>query len=242
MSQVKPLKKPPGFRDPTIPIQRPLHPPPPPRKINLPPSFYQEKKRRTCCFSCCCCCFVFLILLLFLVAAGGALYLWFNPKLPVFHLRSLEFTKFNVTENQDGPKLNAQSNVGVELKNPNRELKFVYGETKVELKGENDVNMGEGKVSGFVQEKKSVKVVKFVMKSNEILYGDNIGKVIRSGFKSKNLRVSADVSTAIGIGYNEWKSWKIGVRVSCGGLRLKQIENGATPKCGITLFNWFHLN
>lgn len=232
MSQVKPLKKPPGFKDPTIPIQIP------PRKINLPPSFNpQKRKNRTCC--CCFCCFlIILILLLLLVAACGFLYLWFNPKLPVFHLRSLEFTKFNVTERQDGPKLNAQSSVGVELKNPNRELKIVYGDIKVELKGENDVNMGAGKVVGFVQEKKNVKVVKFSMKSNELLYGESVGKLIKIGFKNKNLRVSADVTTAIGIGYKGWKSWKIGVRVSCGSLRLKQIENGATPKCGITLFNW----
>ncbi|XP_059302804.1 NDR1/HIN1-like protein 6 [Lycium ferocissimum] len=240
MSQVKPLKKPPGFKDPTIPIQMP----PKPRKINVPPPLYpQKKKRRSCCCYCCCCCLIILILLLFLVAACGFLYLWFNPKLPVFHLKSLEFTKFNVTESQDGPKMNAQSTLVVELKNPNRELKIVYGDTRVELKGENDVNMGEGKVSGFVQEKKNVKVVKFVMKtSNEMLYGNSVGKVMSIGFKNKNLRVSADMNTDIGIGYNEWKSWKIGVRVSCGSLRLKQIENGATPKCGITLFNWFHLN
>ncbi|KAJ8534816.1 hypothetical protein K7X08_016544 [Anisodus acutangulus] len=177
------------------------------------------------------------------VAACGFLYLWFDPKLPVFHLRSLDFTKFNVTESQDGPKLNAQSTLGVELKNPNRELKIVYGETRVELKGENDVSMGEGKVSGFVQEKKSVKVVKFGVKSNEmLLYGASVGEVMRIGFKNKNLRVSADVSSAIGIGYKGWKSWKFGVRISCGALMLKQIENGATPKCGITLFNRFHLN
>ncbi|KAK4364159.1 hypothetical protein RND71_015517 [Anisodus tanguticus] len=241
MSQMKPLKKPPGFKDPTIPIQMP----PQPRKVNLPPSLYtQKKKRRSYCRRrCCCYCLIILILLLFLVAACGFLYLWFDPKLPVFHLRSLDFTKFNVTESQDGPKLNAQSTLGVELKNPNRELKIVYGETRVELKGENDVNMGEGKVSGFVQEKKSVKVVKFGVKSNEMwLYGESVGKMMKIGFKNKNLRVSADVSGAIGIGYKGWKSWKIGVRVSCGFLRLKQIENGATPKCRITLFNWFHLN
>ncbi|XP_055808258.1 NDR1/HIN1-like protein 6 [Solanum dulcamara] len=236
MSQVKPLKKPPGFKDPTIPIQMP------PRKINLPPLFSpQKRKNRTCC--CCFCCFlIILILLLLLVASCGFLYLWFNPKLPVFHLRSLEFTEFNVTESQDGPKLNSQSSVGVELKNPNRELKIVYGDIKVELKGENDVNMGAGKVVGFVQEKKNVKVVKFAMKSNELLYGESVGKLIKIGFKNKNLRVSADVTTAIGIGYKGWKSWKFGVRVSCGSLRLKQIENDATSKCGITLFNWFHLN
>ncbi|KAM3287498.1 NDR1/HIN1-like protein 6 [Capsicum chacoense] len=238
MSQVKPLKKPPGFKDPTIPIQMP------PRKVKLPPSFYpQKRKSRTCCCSCCCLCvLIILILLLILVAGCGFLYLWFEPKLPVFHLRSLEFTQFNVTETQDGPKLNAQSAVKVKLKNPNRELKIVYGETRIELKGENDVNMGEAKVVGFVQEKKNVKVVKFIMKSHEMLYGGSIGKVMKIGFKNKNLRVSADVSTAIGIGYKEWKSWKIGVRVSCGSLKLKQIEDGGTPKCGITLFNWFHLN
>lgn len=234
---MKPLKKPPGFRDPTIPIQMP------PRKINLPPSFNPQKRtKKTCYCSCCCCFLIILSLLLLIVAACGFLYLWFNPKLPVFHLRSLEFTKFNVTETQDGQRLNARSSVGVELKNPNREMKIVYGDTRVELKGEKDVNMGSGKVVGFVQEKKSVKVVKFAMKSNELLYGDSVGKLMKGGFKNKNLRVSADVSSAIGIGYKGWKSWKIGVKVSCGSLRLKQIENGATPKCRITLLNWFRLN
>ncbi|CAN4124999.1 unnamed protein product [Withania somnifera] len=238
MSEVKPLKKPPGFRDPTIPIQIP------PIKINNPPSLHlqREKTRTLCCTCCCCCFFIILIMLLLLVAAAGFLYLWFNPKLPVFHLRSLQFTKFNVTESQDGPKLNAQSTARVELKNPNGELKIVYGETRMGLIGGKYVNLSEGKVPGLVQEKKSVKVIKFVMRSNEMLYAGSIGKVMKIGFKKKNLRVSADVSTAIGIGYKGWKSWKIGVRVSCGSLRLKQIENGATPKCDITLFNRFHLN
>ncbi|XP_006358646.1 uncharacterized protein [Solanum tuberosum] len=238
MSQMQPLKKPPGFKDPTIPIQMP------PRKVNLPPSFKpQKRKHRSCCCRCFCCCFlIILILLLLLVSACGLFYLWFDPKLPVFHLRSLEFTKFNVSESQDGQRLNAQSALGVELKNPNVELKIVYGDTRVDLKGENDVNMGAGEVVGFVLENRKVKVVKFVMKSNELLYGDSIGKLIMNGFKNKNLRVSADVITDIGVGYKGWKSWKIRVKVSCGSLRLKQIENGATPKCGITLFNWFDLN
>ncbi|XP_016483456.1 NDR1/HIN1-like protein 13 [Nicotiana tabacum] len=234
MSMRKPLQKPPGYRETGIPIQRPPQSP-----------FYPEKNNsRKRSFCCCCCCYFFIILIfliLLFIAVGAILYLWFDPKLPIFHLKSLEFTKFNITDSPDGPKLSAQATVSVELKNPNKQLKIIYEKTNIELKDEDGVTLGNGNVPGFVQGTKNVTVVKFDINMNELLYSENVAKV-RDGLKNKSLKVSADVGTGFGIGFSGWKSETIGVRVSCGGLSLKQMENGTSPKCQITVLNRIHLD
>nr|GMC86661.1 NDR1/HIN1-like protein 6 [Ipomoea batatas] len=229
---IKPLKKPPGYRDPSIPIQMP------------PPSFYPpRRRRRNCCCRCCCYFILFLIfVILLLIVCGAIFFLWFNPKLPVFHLTSLDFTKFAVTNCPDGgSSLNAQGTVGVEMKNPNKQLKMVYGRTKVELRGgtggSEDMSLGKGIVRGFVQKAGNVRELKVRIWSKELLFGKsaiNVG----DRFKRKTLKVNAEVKTGIGIGFSGgWSTGLIGVTVRCKGLSLKHISDATSRKCHVKLLN-----
>nr|GMC79965.1 NDR1/HIN1-like protein 6 [Ipomoea batatas] len=231
---IKPLKKPPGYRDPSIPIQMP------------PPSFYPpRRRRRNCCCRCCCYFILFLIfVILLLIVCGAIFFLWFNPKLPVFHLTSLDFTKFAVTNSPDGgSSLNAQGTVGVEMKNPNKQLKMVYGRTKVELRGgtggSEDMSLGKGIVRGFVQKPGNVRELKVRIRSKELLFGKSATNV-GDRFKRKTLKVNAEVKTGIGIGFSGgWSTGPVGVTVRCKGLSLKHISDGTSRKCHVKLLNLY---
>lgn len=243
---MKPLKKPPGYRDPSIPIQMPpqaqAHPHA--RNPKHPPSFYPPpRRRRNCCCRCCCYFILFLVfVILLLIVCGGIFFLWFNPKLPVFHLTSLDFTTFSVTNSPDGGStLNAQGTLGVEIKNPNKQLKMVYGRTRLELTGASeDVSLGTASVPGFVQKPSNVTELKVRIRSNkELLFGKS-ARNVGDRFKSKTLKVNAEVKTGIGIAFSGgWSAGPIGVTVRCQGLSLKQISDGTSQKCHVKLLNLY---
>ncbi|KAK9279167.1 hypothetical protein L1049_012844 [Liquidambar formosana] len=146
---VKPvLQKPPGYRDPNVPVQP--APRPPVRKPALPPSFQPKKKRRSCCrIFCCSLCILTFILLLILAVSIGIFYIWFDPKLPVFHLQSFKVERFNVSVTSDGTFLDSRTVVRVEVKNPNSKLTVYYGGTRVKVTvGEDDTELGNSEFEG----------------------------------------------------------------------------------------------
>ncbi|KAL8541087.1 hypothetical protein ACS0TY_002390 [Phlomoides rotata] len=227
-----PLRKPPGYRDPTISIQHP-----PPRKaVKLPPSFQQPKRRRSCCriFCCCVCISVFILIIVFAVA-GFLFYLWYRPRLPEIHLKSITFTKFNVTTTPGtGPGLDAQSTIDVVIKNPNQNFGIVYGRTHILLSAVNgDVNLGEQTLGGFNQGKNNVTTLRFATKvQKEIVDGKSADELMK-GIKKKNLMMSAEIRSGIGL------KQMIPVRVSVvcvGKMTLNQLQQ---PKCRIKLLNWY---
>ncbi|XP_019168256.1 PREDICTED: uncharacterized protein LOC109163977 [Ipomoea nil] len=253
MSQpIKPLKKPPGYRrEPSI-IQMPLEVPElvayPRLPKHAPPPYPQRRRRRNCCCMCCCYFILFLIsLILLLILCGAIFFLWFHPKLPVFRLTSLDFTKFAVTNSPDGASatLNAQGTLGVEMKNPNKRLKMVYGRTKLELRGarrSEDLRLGKGSVGGFVQKPGNVRELKVRIRSKEELFGKS-ARNVGYRFKRKKLKVNAEVKTRIGIGFSGgWRAGPIKVTVRCKGLSLKHISDGTSRKCHVKLLNLFYIS
>uniref|UniRef100_A0A5B6YGS2 Late embryogenesis abundant protein LEA-2 subgroup domain-containing protein n=1 Tax=Davidia involucrata TaxID=16924 RepID=A0A5B6YGS2_DAVIN len=235
------LQKPPGYRDPSTPGQ--THTRPPFRKPVLPQSYRPEKKRsRSCCCLCCCfICILILVLLFLIVVAGGVFYLWFEPRLPIFHLKSLEFTRFNVTVNPDGAYLNSQTVVRVEARNANSELRVIYDRTEVWLSVGN-VELGSASLPGFTQEKKNITMLKFTTQAKNELVDSGGGTKLKDGFRSKSLVVSAEIQSGIGLGSGGWNTNRVGVKVLCGGVSLKQIEGGAMPKCSINFLKWININ
>lgn len=236
-----PLRKPPGYRDPSIPIQHP-----PPRKaVKLPPSFHQNKRRRrscTCCrIFCCCLCVLTAILILVFVSAGGLFYLWFQPRLPEIHLKSINFTKFNVSTTPDGPVLDAQSTIRVEIKNPNQNLGIVYDRTHVFLNAVNgDANLGEQTVPGFSQNKNNVTTLRFATKVQKEILDGKSAEELKKGFKNKNLLLNAEIRSGIGLKQSRWATNPVQVKILCGGMRLNQIKGGGSmPKCRIKMLNWY---
>jgi len=233
-----PLRKPPGYRDPSIPIQKPRPQPLPRKAVNLPPSFYQKKRRswrRTCC---CCTCIVLFLLVILIIVSGALFYIWFDPKLPVVHLKTFKFTKFHVRHTDAGPALDAQSNLNVEIKNPNKNFELEYDKTRAVLNAKNGANLGEQTLPGFTQKKNKVKTLKFTIKASEELLAKKDADKLINGFKNKNLVMSIEVRTGMRLKGNGWKTGTIQVNVICAGITLNQIQNGAMPKCRIKLFDW----
>lgn len=232
-----PLQRPPGYRDPDKPPRRP----PAHRAIRLPPSLQPAKRRRgSCCRICCCCfCVILIILILVLISAVLTFYLWFEPRLPEFHFESIKFTKFNVSTTADGPVLDTESTVVVEVKNPNQDLGIVYGKTDVLLSGVNgDACLGEQTVAGFTQGKGNVRTLKLKMKVERMILDSRSAEQLKKGFKSKSLLLNAEIRSAIGIKHGRWATAPVAVEVFCDGMRLSQLQTGGSiRKCRIKLFN-----
>ncbi|XP_023526806.1 NDR1/HIN1-like protein 6 [Cucurbita pepo subsp. pepo] len=235
------LQKPPGYKDPNL--TAPPVPRPPVRKLILPsPLSQNNKKRRSCCRRFCCflCLFV-VILIVVIVAAGGFLYLWFEPKLPVFHLQSFRISKFNVTDKADGSYLNAKTIGRIEIKNPNEKLSLNYRDIEVvTAAGEGTrIELGSTIVPSFIQSKENTTSWKIeTMVSNEIVDG-GAGRKLNSGNRTGELVVIVEARTKIGFVVNGRRMPRVKIEVACGGVSLKRLDGGNTPKCSIHLPRWF---
>ncbi|KAL0339486.1 UNVERIFIED_CONTAM: hypothetical protein Sangu_1470700 [Sesamum angustifolium] len=231
-----PLQKPPGYREANTPVPRPhLRKP-----VKLPPSFYQTKRRNACCRACCCCiCILTVILTLAVVSAGGLFYLWFQPHLPEIHLTSINFTKFKVTTAPDGPVLDSECSIGVEIKNPNQKLKMVYDRTQISLTAaDGNANLGEQTVPGFTQNKNNVTNLKFKMKAEKELLDSKSADELKNEFRSKSLLVDVELRTGIGLKGSGWGTGTARVDVLCQGVRLSQDRpDGEMPKCRFKILN-----
>ena len=236
------LQKPPGYRDPTTTPGKPAIARPPPRKPVLPPSFHPKKRRRNWCRTCCCFVFVFFILLILVVAiAGGLFYLWFDPKLPVFHLQSFRVPKFNVTVKPDGTYLDAETVTRIEIKNPNGKLAIYYGGTQVGVTvGEDETELGSKEVSGFTQGKKNTTSLKVETSVKNQLVDDGSGTKLKNGFKNKGLVVDVEARTRVGFIVQGLKIGTVGVNALCGAVSLKKLDSGDMPKCSVNLFKWYY--
>lgn len=236
-----PLQKPPGYRDPTTPpLQTTPKPFPPPRKAALPTTFRQKRKRRGCCRICCCIfCVIFLVLIFAAAVAAGLIYIVYDPALPVFHLGSFRFTKMNVTESTDGAYLDANTTARVEVKNRSSRMVWHFQESSVQITAENgDLNLGSTKVAGFEVKQKNKTDVKAETTVKGEALDERQRRKLKGTFDAKALVPTVEVQTRTGVSMQGWKSGSIPVTVVCGGVSLKNLENGDMPQCSYTLFKW----
>ena len=238
------LQKPPGFRDQNnIPTRS--SPKPVMRTPLLPQSYHPKKRRssRGCCRSCCCFfCVLILILIVIVGVASAIFYLWFLPKTPVFHLQSFRIPRFNVTVKPDGTYLDAQTMIRVEVKNPNGKLSLFYKDIHVNVKvgpKADQTELGSGKVAGFTQRKGNTTSLKVETNVKNQLVDDGEGAKLKASYKSKGLVVSVEARTSLGYIVQGLKIGPLGVKVLCGGVSLKGLEDGKIPKCTINTLKWY---
>lgn len=247
--QAKPpvLQKPPGYRDPTARVQHAPPKPParkPPQPV-LPISLRPTKKRkRRCCRSICCyICLLLIVIILLAAIAACCFYIFYEPRLPVFHLESIQFPLFNITSGPDGPAVKSRAVVRIEVKNPNNYLHVNYGKFEADLSAEN-VGLGTAGLAGFTQGKKNLTVVKLTAEVKGVLVGNEAAaKRLKEGVRSKGVVVWTEVRFGVGMGADRWNTARASVKVVCGGVSLKEIDNGAVPKCRVYLdmFNWINI-
>ncbi|KNA07414.1 hypothetical protein SOVF_172090 [Spinacia oleracea] len=237
------LKKPPGFRDSssTAPSSKPPSRPPPPRKPSVPSYYQPKRKRRGCCCRCFCCFLcLLLLLLLFLLAFFGIFYIWYQPKLPIFRFRPIDLERFNVTVNPDGTALlDSLMIIRVEARNPNSKMKVYYGETKVSLTGDQETGLGSSTVPAFVQGTNNVTLLKFTAAVQKGAMDSTTGKRLKDRVKNAEVVVTAAVKTKVGVGVFKTRFGMLPVNVNCGGITLKQLNDGKTyPKCSFNTLRW----
>ncbi|CAK7348770.1 unnamed protein product [Dovyalis caffra] len=223
------LQRPPGYRDPNLPVKSAPRPPPTKAPLPLPPSFQPRKRRSRHWCRLCICCLILLIIIsiLLLVISGGLFYIWFNPKLPVLHLQSFKFSTFNVIKKSDGTYLTANMVARIEVSNPNEKIIYQFGESEVEITaGDDEVNLGSTSLPKFTLETKNTTSLKIETKVNNELIEDEIGSKILDQFTSKKLKVKMDVKTGVGIAFEGMKTGLLAVEVLCGGVTLKETESG----------------
>lgn len=238
------LQKPPGYRDPTNPgkpVPRPL-----PRKSVLPPSFRPRKRTKSVCGLCWCFAYFTLAAICFLIAIlGGIFFLWFDPKLPVFHIQSFKISTFDVTTKMDGTYLNAATVARLEVRNPNSRLTYRYGvlEVGITLGKDEETELGSTSLPGFTQAKKNTTSLKIESRVKNELVEDGVGSRIKSQFKKRRMVVNLQVKTTVGLGVMKGiEIGMLGVDVLCDGITLKEIDGGNMPKCTIRTLKWININ
>ncbi|XP_039021369.1 NDR1/HIN1-like protein 6 [Hibiscus syriacus] len=235
------LNKPPGYQDPNSPPIN-LGFRPPPRKPILPPSFGPKKKRSSCCHVCCCFfCIFFSILIALLLIFAAVFYFWFNPKLPVFHVKSFQISRFNVTRKPHGTHLDAAATMAIEVKNPNRKMTYYFGDTVVDAsvgKGGDETELGTMKVPKFTSKKQSTTSLKVETKASNKQADDAVADRLLAGYKAKSLAVNVAAKTKVGVGVGGLKIGMLGVTVNCKGITMKQLAGGDTPNCVTHTLRW----
>ncbi|XWS32082.1 hypothetical protein CRYUN_Cryun23aG0130100 [Craigia yunnanensis] len=228
------LQKPPGYKDPGSPAVQPGFRPPQ-RKRVLPPSFHPKKKNSSCCRVCCCCfCIFFLILFLLLIICGAIFYLWFDPKLPGFHVQSFRISRFDVSKKTDGTYLDATMTTRIEVKNPNGKMTYYYGDTEVDVslgQGGDETDLGTTTVPEFSLGKQKTTSLKVETKASNKLVVDGVGDRLLTRYRSKTLPVNVEARTKVGLGVAGMKIGMLGVTVKCDGITMKQLDGGEMPKC-----------
>ncbi|CAN6483168.1 unnamed protein product [Victoria cruziana] len=245
-----PLQKPPGYKDPNAaPVaamaSKPAPPPPPPhKKPPLPPAF-RKKRSRSCC-SCCCCCLLFLFLFILMAAivlagVSGAVYLWYRPSLPVFHLQSLKARNIDVVVGPDGATVSAGLTAKVQATNSNEKVELHYGTTRCKVVEPGGVGLGEATTRGFVQGSGNVTVLSFTTTVSRMEVDDEVGQRLKKEVATKALALGVELRTTVGIQAGKLRTGRVQVLVVCSPVPLRRLEAGATPKCQIRVFNWFTL-
>ncbi|KAG6663631.1 NDR1/HIN1-like protein 6 [Carya illinoinensis] len=235
------LQKPPGYRDPSHPVQPGMRPPP--RMPVLPPSFKPRRRRRSCCrvnrLICC-----FLVLLLLLVALGlTVFYLWFQPSLPVFHLQSFQIPLLDVKAKTDGTYLDAQTVSTFVVNNPNRKLSLFYKQSNVAVTfGEDETKVGSEELPKFTQKKSSTTSLKVETGvTNQRVDGEE-GNRLKAGFQSKELMVKMEIRIAVGFLLDALRIGPLEMKVLCDGVSLMALEAGATHKCTLDTLKWINVH
>lgn len=186
-----------------------------------------------------------MIFLLLILICGAVFYLWFDPKLPGFHIQSFRISRFNVTKRPDGTYLDARTTTRLEVKNPNGKMTYYYGDTEVEVsfgEGGYETELGTTMVPAFTMLQKNTRSLRVETKASNKLVVDEVGNKLRARYRSKSLPVNVEARTKVGVGVAGLKIGMVGVTVKCDGMSKKQLDGGDMPKCVINMLKWLNIH
>lgn len=208
---------------PQPPYQRPPYRPPPPPK--------RRRDGRSCCCKCCLwTTFIIVLILLIVAVAGAVFYALYRPHRPSFTVTSLQLTRFNLTDTA----LTSAFNVSIGARNPNSKISFFYDDISVTVLS-GGVDIGDGTFPAFSQGKKNVTALKSVItKSIDPTSAGIDVTSLKSSFKSRSLPIEIRLETKVKAKAGKIKTKKIGIRVTCYGIRVSVPTGNTTTSVTTT--------
>ncbi|XP_074276458.1 NDR1/HIN1-like protein 10 [Silene latifolia] len=207
-----------------------------PRPVYRP---QQNRRSRSCsCRKCCCLGFLYtlitlLVLILLAAIAACIFYVLYHPKHPNFSVSSVRIYRFNLTQpDQTGfAHLNSRVDLTLTAKNPNnKKINFIYDRMALAL-GSAGVNSGNASLPGFAHVAGNTTILRATVASDVTreLDSDSV-KQLRSDLKKKGgFPVTLVLNTMVEVQMGKIKTKKVGVRVTCDGIKAFQPKN-ATSK------------
>ncbi|OWM76572.1 NDR1/HIN1-like protein 6 [Punica granatum] len=191
----------------------------------------RRRHRRGCCCRCCLWTTVaFLVLLLLIAAAAAIFYALYRPQRPSFSVTSFRLAYLNTTSSGVSSKFN----LTVTARNPNKKVVYIYSPTSISVLA-SDVDVGDGKFPAFVHGKRNSTVLRSsITSNNQPLDSDSLSK-LKSALKGKNgvpLKVKLDTKVKMKAG--GLKTPRIGIRVTCDGIRATVPAAGKAPAVAST--------
>lgn len=194
----------------------------------------RRRHRRGRCCRCCLWTTVALLVVLLLAAVAAAVfYVLYRPHRPAFAVTSLRVSYINISSSST---LSSKFDLAVSARNPNSKLVFVYSPTSVSvLSADGGVDLGDATIPSFVHGKKNTTVLKASIASNGRQLDSGDASALKSGLKSKSglaLKIRLDTKVRVKIG--GLKTPRVGIRVTCGGIRATAPAAGKTAASAST--------
>ncbi|KAF4362058.1 hypothetical protein F8388_023910 [Cannabis sativa] len=176
-------------------------------------------RRRSRCCSCCLWSTVAILVLLFIAGVAGVVfYVMYRPQRPSFSVTSLKLSYLNLTSANS--QLNSKFDLSVTARNPNKHLVYTYDPISISIYS-GDVDIGDAVIPSFVHGKKNTTTLKTSIVSNRRAIDTSAASYLRTNMKSKSgMPVRVTMDTKVKGRVAALKSPKIGVRVSCDGIRV----------------------
>lgn len=215
-----------------------------PRPVYRPQQ--NRRSRRSCsCRKCCCLTFIYtliaiLCILLLAAIAACIFYVLYHPKHPTFSVSSVRISRFNLTTADPSgfAHLNSRLDFTLTAKNPNsKKITFVYDPMSVEFSGAG-VDAGNATLPGFTHVAGNTTILRATVLSDPTrdLDSDSVSQLRSDLGKKSGFPVSAELNTMVEVQMGKIKTKKIGIRVTCDGIKGFQPKNATskTPTPGTT--------
>ncbi|PON48147.1 Late embryogenesis abundant protein [Parasponia andersonii] len=185
----------------------------------------RHRRRGRCCSCCLWTTVAILVLLLLAGVAGVIFYVIYRPQRPSFAVTSLKLSYLNLTSSS--PQLDSKFDLTVTARNPNKKLVYTYDPIGISITS-GDADIGDGVIPAFVHGKKNTTVLRAAITSSRRPIDASAASDLRANMKSKaGLPLKVRLDTKVKAKVGSLKTPRIGVRVSCEGIRV-------TPPTGKT--------
>lgn len=102
-----------------------------------------------------------------------------------------------------------------------------------------EIELGSASLPAFKQPANNVTLLKFTAETGKKVVDSTTGLKLKDRVKNEQVVVNAAVKTKVGVGVFNTKFGMLPVNVNCGGITLKQINDGKTsPKCSFNTLRW----